>query len=146
MDILRAQSFYLASTIRRTLHARRHGNLCLDRNTRMKKLATTLGLMALTLSGCASIMPGAPPVGFFYTGVKGVGPSTRAVVTEGQRPGPKQGKACATGVLGLAAWGDMSLDAAKKAGGITRVDTVDYSAMGILGAAYAKNCTIITGE
>ncbi len=112
----------------------------------MNKIAITLGLFALTLSGCAGMTGSAPPSGIFYTGVKGVGPSTQATVTDGQRPGPKQGKSCATGVLGLAAWGDMSLDAAKKAGGITRVDTVDYSAMGILGVAYTKNCTIITGD
>ncbi len=92
-------------------------------------------------------MPGsAPPSGVFYTGVKGVGPATQAEVTDGVRPGPKQGQTCASGVLGLAAWGDMSIDTAKKTGGITRVDTVDYSQMSILGVVYTKHCTVITGE
>ena len=56
------------------------------------------------------------------------------------------GEACTSGVLGVAAWGDMSLDAAKKAGGITTVDTIDYKVMEILGVVYAKHCTVITGR
>jgi hypothetical protein len=112
----------------------------------VKRSATLASLLCISLTGCAGITGANPPSGFFYTGAKGVGPSTRAVVSEGVRPGPKQGKACASGVLGLAAWGDMSLDAAKKSGGITRVDTVDFSTMSILGVAYVKNCTLITGE
>ncbi len=112
----------------------------------MKKFIAPLVLSTL-LPGCAAIGAGAaPPTGIFYTGAKGVGPATQAQVTDGVRPGPKQGQTCATGVLGLAAWGDMSIDTAKKTGGITRVDTVDYSTMSILGVIYVKNCTIITGE
>ncbi|MEM6291757.1 MAG: TRL-like family protein [Myxococcota bacterium] len=112
----------------------------------MKKLAATL-TFAMLSTGCASAAVSAsPPSGALYTGVKGVGPGTQAQVTDGVRPGPKQGQTCASGVLGLAAWGDMSLDTAKKTGGITRVDTVDYSSMRILGGVYVKNCTVITGE
>jgi hypothetical protein len=114
----------------------------------MNKLASlTLCSLALSLSACAPATVGSGvPYGFFYTGAKGVGPSTRALVSDGVRPGPKQGKSCASGVLGMAAWGDMSLDSAKKSSGITRVDTVDFSTMSILGMVYIKNCTIITGE
>lgn len=114
----------------------------------MNKLAAmTLGLSVLTMSGCANLGTGHyTPSGFFYTGVKGVSHLTQAEVSDGVRPGPKAGKACASGVLGLAAWGDMSLDAAKKSAGITRVDTLDFSSMAILGAVYVKNCTVITGE
>jgi hypothetical protein len=113
----------------------------------MKKIAAVIAFATLSTTGCAAAMPGsAPPSGVFYTGVKGVGPSTEAQVTDGVRPGPKQGQTCASGVLGLAAWGDMSVDTAKKTGGITRVDTVDYSQMSILGIVYTKNCTVITGE
>lgn len=114
----------------------------------MTKLAASLiGISLITVAGCGHrAFGGSPPSGFFYTGVKGVGPGTQAEVTDGVRPGPKAGKACASAVLGMAAWGDMSLDSAKKSGGITRVDTVDFSAMAILGYAYVKNCTLITGE
>ena len=108
-----------------------------------RMVAVAAGIV--TLSGCA-IMGSAPPPGVLYTGAKGVGPATSAVVTDGVRPGPKSGKACAMGVLGLASWGDMSLEQAKKNAGITRVDTVDYETMSILGVVYAKNCTMVTGE
>jgi len=115
----------------------------------MKRFAlTTLGVLALASSGCAAAGLGGdrPPPGLFYSGVKGIAFPTEAQVTDGVRPGPKQGQACTSGVLGFAAWGDMSLDAAKKAGGITRVDTIDFSQFAILGLAYVKNCIVITGE
>jgi hypothetical protein len=102
--------------------------------------ATTLALLALS-AGC-----GLPPFGVFYSGTKGVQKGTEVEASDGVRPGPRQGKACASGVLGMAAWGDMSLDAAKKAGGIARVDTLDFSSTRILLGVYVKNCTIVTGE
>ncbi len=40
----------------------------------------------------------------------------------------------------------MSLDTAKKTGGISRVDTVDFSSMRVLRFVYVKKCTVITGE
>jgi len=102
--------------------------------------APMLALLAAT-AGC-----GTTPFGVFYTGTKGVRKGTVVEASDGVRPGPRQGKACASAVLGAAAWGDMSLEAAKKASGITRVDTLDYSSTRILLGLYVKNCTIITGE
>jgi hypothetical protein len=87
-----------------------------------------------------------PPIGGVYAGTRGVSPRTEVEIDATARPGPKSGKACTSGVLGVAAWGDMSLEAAKKKGGITRVDTADYKTMAILGFVYVQNCTIITGE
>jgi hypothetical protein len=107
----------------------------------MKTFAIAALALLATSAGC-----GLPPFGVFYTGTKGVQRGTVIEASDGVRPGPKQGKACASGVLGLAAWGDMSLDSAKKAAGITRVDTLDFSSMRILFGVYVKNCTIITGE
>ncbi|TPV92605.1 MAG: hypothetical protein B7733_24865 [Myxococcales bacterium FL481] len=109
----------------------------------------TLRLIALTAAlstsvGCATFGH-MPPPGVAYTGAKGVSPGTRAMVTDGARPGRRTGQSCATGVLGLASWGDMSLAAAKTNGGITRVDTLDFSSLNILGV-WMKNCTVITGE
>lgn len=100
-----------------------------------------------TLSGCAAALPGhMPPAGGIYAGHKGINPQTQVEISEEPRPGPKTGQACAMGVLGVASWGDMSLDAAKKAGGISRVDTLDFQVMDILGVVYQKHCTVITGE
>jgi len=100
----------------------------------------------IMLSGCAGAMGHMPPIGGLYAGAKGVGPSTQAQVTDGVRPGSKEGIACALGVLGIASWGDMSLATAKKNGGITRVATVDYKATDVLGIIFQKHCTVITGD
>ena len=58
---------------------------------------------------------------------------------------PKTGRACSTGILGVAAFGDASLDAAKKAGGITSVHSVEYEATALLGVVYVVACTIVHG-
>lgn len=111
------------------------------------RLAILITVAALLpLAGCAGALGYQPPVGGVYAGAKGINPSTQLNVNEAARPGPKTGEACASGVLGLASWGDMSLDAAKKNGGITSVDTLDYKTMDILGVIYQKHCTIITGS
>lgn len=101
---------------------------------------------ALALSGCAGAMGHMPPVGGIYAGARGVNPNTRVESSDGARPGPKRGEACAMGVLGVASWGDMSLETAKKNAGITYVATLDYRTMDILGIIFQKHCTIITGS
>ena len=59
--------------------------------------------------------------------------------------GTKEGKACATSVLGIVATGDASIQAAKNNGGITKVTHVDHSAKNYVGF-YSEWCTIIRGE
>jgi len=56
----------------------------------------------------------------------------------------KEGKACASTILGMVATGDASISAAKAAGGITQVAHVDHSAHSILGIV-AEFCTIVKG-
>ncbi len=117
------------------------------RTTNAKLIVALISLpLALPLAGCAGALGHTPPVGGVYAGAKGINPSTQLQVREGARPGPKTGESCASGVLGVASWGDMSLDAAKKNGGIQQVDTLDYRTMDILGVVYQKHCTVITGS
>lgn len=112
------------------------------------RIGSLLGAVAAVglLGGCAGAMGHNPPVGGLYAGAKGVSPATIAEVTDGARPGPLSGQACAMGVLGLASWGDMSVAKAKQDGGIKQVDTLDYKTMDILGVVFQKHCTIITGS
>ncbi|MBK6921617.1 MAG: hypothetical protein IPH07_29735 [Deltaproteobacteria bacterium] len=110
------------------------------------RIFSSLVLASVLGTGCAGALGYQPPVGGIYAGAKGINPSTQMQISDTARPGPKTGKACASGVLGVASWGDMSLDGAKKAGGIGRVDTLDYKTMDILGVVYQQHCTIITGE
>lgn len=105
-----------------------------------------LGLVALlasSLGGCASL---GYPAGSIYQGTTVPHVMDRNN-TEGQaKTGDKSGEACATGILGLAAWGDASLDAAKKAGGnISDVHSVEFRGFGILGI-YSQGCTVVHGK
>ena len=100
-----------------------------------------LGLVAVASIGCGAF---GYPIGSIYTGTKV--PHGMSLL-EGSGPGKgdtKQGEACATGILGIAAFGDASLDAAKKAGGITDVHSVEFRGLNILGI-YTQGCTVAHG-
>lgn len=99
----------------------------------MKKLI--LAITSVILAGCAS---GGPVMGFIYTDIKGpIGATSNG-------NGNAVGEACASSILNIYASGDASIDAAKKMGGIAKVNSVDHSTMSILGL-YTKFCTIVHG-
>jgi hypothetical protein len=110
------------------------------------KIAIAAIVSTFALSGCAGTLGHMPPVGGIYAGARGVTPNTQVEASDGGRPGPKSGEACTLGVLGVASWGDMSLEKAKKEAGIQKVGTLDYRTMDILGVIFQKHCTIVTGE
>lgn len=95
-------------------------------------------VLAAFFAGCAAYAV-SPVTGFIYTGVKG--PVDSGV----QADAAKEGKACASSILGWIATGDASIDAAKKAGGIKEVSSVDFQSTSILGL-YAQFCTIVRGK
>ena len=57
-----------------------------------------------------------------------------------------RGEACQMSFLFLLAWGDSSIEAAKKQGKITRVATLEYEQTGILAILYHSFCTKVTGD
>lgn len=57
--------------------------------------------------------------------------------------GKKVGRACGTNILGLLISGDMSIEAAKRNGKITKVASVNKEIKGY--AVYAEVCTVVTG-
>ncbi len=59
--------------------------------------------------------------------------------------GGKTGEACAQNILGLASFGDASVNKAAQNGGIKKVATVDRSYLNVL-FLYGKSCTIVTGQ
>ena len=99
----------------------------------MKKLILTAGLTTL-LAACASPTP-----------VGGLLYNATLPVQANEASGTKTGEACATSILSLIATGDASIEAAKKAGGITKVASVDWKANSILGL-YGNYCTVVTGQ
>lgn len=106
-------------------------------------LKVTLGgAMAVILFGCVP----AYPMGSLYTGTQIPHYSNRQETSGAGKAGDKKGEACATGILGAAAFGDASLDAAKKAGGITEVHSVELHTTAILGSLYHIGCTEVHGK
>jgi hypothetical protein len=99
---------------------------------------TLFGLVAACglLAGCAGV---ASPVYGWYADVEW---STQ--LPNGPA-GPKSGEAKCTSILGLIAKGDASVSAAAKAGGITRVMTVEHHSKNVLGL-FAEFTTKVTGE
>ncbi|MDL2275100.1 TRL-like family protein [Desulfosarcina sp. OttesenSCG-928-G10] len=100
----------------------------------MKKLFL-LAAVALLFAGCST-----PPSHLGSALIMQV-KDTHAVT--GER-GTKVGRTCGRNILGIFADGDMSVEAAKKAGGITKVATVDTDIKHYV--VYSEVCTIVTGE
>ena|SRR5690606_4431231 len=96
--------------------------------------ATIIGLC----SGCA-MSNNAPVTGGLYLGAQGATNATSNDV------GAKTGESCAASYLGIIGLGDASIAAAAKAGGVTKISSVDSNNMGIL-FLYAKNCTVVSGN
>ena len=106
--------------------------------SKLTKLATGAAL-ATILIGCGY------PMGLIYSGTQIPHPMDRAEASGPGKTGDKQGEACATGILSLAAFGDASLDAAKKAGGVSEVHSVEFHGTNILGI-YMQGCTVVHGK
>lgn len=104
------------------------------------KIATG-SVMAIILMGCGA----AYPVGSLYTGTQVPHGVNRNETSGPGKTGDKAGEACATGILNAVAFGDASLDAAKKAGGISEVHSVEFHGTNILGI-YTQGCTEVHGK
>jgi hypothetical protein len=86
------------------------------------------------------------PIGLFYNGTNMPHQMSRMEATGPGRTGDRAGAACATGVLGLVAWGDASIDAAKKAGSITEVHSVEFKPTAVFLGSYYQACTVVHGK
>ena len=98
-----------------------------------------LAAAALLLTGCAD-WPRAGNNGLFYTNV-----TTPVAVLDQAAPSVRTGEACSTGILGLFASGNSSINAAKTKAGITKISTVEERFTHYLLGAYSKYCTIVSG-
>jgi len=97
----------------------------------------------LFMTSCA-VIPTPAGVGILYTGVQFPSPQL-AVETQASVKPAKVGKAEAQNILGVAVIGDCSLDAAMKAGQITKIHHVDTRVENVLGL-FSKRITIVYGE
>lgn len=92
--------------------------------------------VAVVLTGCAYAVT--PVFGAIYYKVQA------PVTATNETSVTKTGRACAESILGIVGIGDASIDAAKRAGGITTVTSVDVESKNIL-FVYATYCTIVRG-
>jgi hypothetical protein len=104
----------------------------------MKKLLLSpiLAILALGLTSCSHV----PVVGAVYTDVAYPQSAT------GNPAGNRVGEACARSILGIAAWGDASIETARRNGGITMISSVDQEQHTVLGVIYNRSCTIVRGR
>ena len=93
------------------------------------------GVLAVFFTGCAY----SPVMGTLVTNVTLPKTSTEAA------NGGKIGKSSCTSILGIVAFGDCSIQAAKADGAIDVVSTVDYELFSVLGI-FAKQTTIVRGK
>jgi hypothetical protein len=109
--------------------------------------------ISFILSICLLVASCATPGGLRYFGavpvpIAGVynGGTTLGAVANNDDVKPiRTGKACVHSVLQLVSAGDGGIDAAKREGNITKVASVDYDFMNILGI-YGEYCTVVKGE
>ncbi len=105
----------------------------------MKKLFIALVVCAMIcLSGCCAMVT-TPVSGFIYSNVKS------PISVTGNGEASKSGSATVTSILGWFATGDASINAAAKAGGITKIHHVDAHAESILGIV-ARYTVTVYGE
>jgi len=109
-------------------------------------LVSLLGCVLFVATGCLGIHQQGYPVGVIYNGTTAPSTLDRVETTGKDKTGAKRGEACSTGILAMAAFGDASIEAAKRAGGITDVHSVEYQATAVLGFVYLQACTIVYGN
>ena len=97
-------------------------------------LAVALLPAAASLSACVATPVGP---GIIYTGVK-----APLEATASKEAFSKTGKAKASQVCGIAAWGDASIQTAAAAGGIKTIHHVDYEAFSVLGVYSSFEVTV----
>ncbi len=100
--------------------------------------------VTMTTTGCSALL-GGYPTGFIFDSSSKPHPMDQAPQTGPGKTDDKMGEACSTGFVGAVSLGDASIAAAKKAGGITDVHSVDLRTFSILGL-YTQGCTVVHGK
>lgn len=103
-------------------------------------LVVLLGLCVVFAPGCL-MAPVIPPVAFVYTGIN----APLDVDFQDSKVGLKKGESSSMCILGLVALGDASVYQAAKNGGLTTIQTADYSYTNVLGV-YQEFRTVVYGN
>ena len=106
---------------------------------KMKTILLSTLILSGLLSGCASTSSTSAGYSVLFTNTVDPITATSAAGVS------KKGKSCVHNILGLVAFGDASIEEAKKQGDIKVVSSVDRDAYRIF-VFYGKSCTIVKGE
>ena len=108
----------------------------------MRSLARALLAIVLIVSLVSCVVaPVVPPLGAIFSDVK-----APMDIDFNQTAAPsKSGEAMMTSILGAVSWGDCSINAAAKDGGLSTIDSADYKYYNILGV-YQTFTTIVHGK
>lgn len=105
-----------------------------------RTLFPVAALLLLAAAGCV-VAPFRPPMGAFT--------NVRAPLSLEYASTPMQnvktGAASSYSILGLAAWGDISLAAAARQGGLKTIHHADYDYLNVFGI-YQKTTLLVYGE
>lgn len=104
----------------------------------MKKILLPVFAAALLSTGCAGVAT--PANGLLFGNV-----TWDSAIDNNGVSASKEGKACASSILGLLATGDASVKKAKANGNITKVANVSHESSNFLGL-YAQYCTVVSGQ
>ena len=104
----------------------------------MKLTSLILAAITVSLVGCASTSSNS-------AGWALITSATDPMTATAASGTSKAGEACVHNVLGIVAFGDASIETAKKSSGIKVVSSVDRDVFRILGF-YGKSCTLVKGE
>ncbi|MBX3123620.1 MAG: TRL-like family protein [Nitrospira sp.] len=113
----------------------------------MKRMLMSLGVVAFAASlyGCSGVAGYTQPAGLVPTGWIFHETTSGSILNDNGTAPTKTGKACGTGILGMVATGDTSVEAAMNNGGIKKVVYTEQYIKSILGV-YVEVCTVAKGN
>ena len=113
----------------------------------MKRMLMSLGVVAsaASLYGCSGVAGYTQPAGLVPTGWIFHETTSGSILNDNGTAPTKTGKACGTGILGMVATGDTSVEAAMNNGGIKKVVYTEQYIKSILGV-YVEVCTVAKGN
>ena len=114
----------------------------------MIRILSSVGILATTalLYGCGGVGGYYQPSGLFPTAGIYMETTSGGILHDNGAVATKEGRACGTGVLGIVATGDTSVEAAMKNGGIKKAVYTNQSIKQILGGFYVEVCTVAKGN
>lgn len=114
----------------------------------MKRVLMSLGVIvfATSLYGCSGIGSYYQPSGLFPSAGIYMETTSGGILHDNGATPTKTGKACGTGILGIVATGDTTVEAAMNNGGIKKAVFTEQSIKSILWGLYVEVCTIAKGN